>query len=208
MSRTIGQGGAPTWLLQQAGSGSGSVGSPLSDIIASAQQTANAAQTSYNSGQQVAGAVQTLLSQVDQLKGQLSSNAGQADFTTFSSTRAWVQSALTVPTNPSLTTTATVRTARSLIAAQAVADGYALALYARQQAPQLAARTQNLAQQVAQATDLRSDVQANTAVALAMHDDMVLIQQLMASLLKLEGASRLANTDPASGTGATTNGSH
>jgi hypothetical protein len=44
---------------------------------------------------------------------------------------------------------------------------------------------------------MRSDLQANTAVMLAMHDELSQVQALLAAVLEVESAGRLAELDPA-----------
>lgn len=122
--------------------------------------------------------------------------AGKADFSTFGSARQWVNQALTVPADADQTTTSAVRRARNLLAGEAAANAYAMALSARSQLPAASDRATTLANQAAQAKDMRGDVQANTAVMLAMQDEMARIQALMAAVLEVESAARLADSDP------------
>jgi hypothetical protein len=191
IAQTLGQGGTPTWLVSQVVSSSGAGTSPFGSIMASAQSTYATVQAVATAGQQMSNSVQSILTQVDQSRGQ----SFPADFSSFSTARTWVQGELTPPSNANLSAFDLTRTAKVTLASQAAVDAYALALSARQQAPQTATRTQTLAQQASTASDLRGDVEANTAVMLAIHDELTQIQALMASLLKVEGASRLAATD-------------
>jgi hypothetical protein len=82
-----------------------------------------------------------------------------------------------------------------MVAGEAAASGYALALTARQQISAMSAQTQSLANQVAGAATLRDDVTANTAVMLAIHDEMAEIEALLASLLAVQSTGQMADTD-------------
>jgi len=195
LSQTVGQGGTPGWLLSLNGAPLGGI-TPYNALMTSAQTTSATAQAVAAANQQMAGAVQT----------QLNPGAGTAtnapDFSTYTSALNWVQATLVPPANATLGTFDLNRSARTTLAGQTATSAYALALTIRQQAPQAAARTQSLAQQVSQASDLRGDVEANTAVMLAIHDEMAQVAVLMASLLAVDSAARLAGADPSANTTA------
>jgi hypothetical protein len=87
-----------------------------------------------------------------------------------------------------------------MVAGQSAANGYALALTARQQVSTMAAQTQSLASQVSSAATLRDDVAANTAVMLAVHDEMAEIQALLASLLAVQSSGQMADSDMSAST--------
>lgn len=139
--------------------------------------------------------LQSLYSQIGQLKGLGSSATGAPDFSSFTSSQQWVTNMLTTPANAGATAQSLGRQARSMVAGEAAASGYALALSARQQVSSMAAQTQSLANQVSSATTLRDDVAANTAVMLAIHDEMAEIQALLASLLAVQSSGQMADSD-------------
>ncbi|HIJ63193.1 MAG TPA: hypothetical protein HPQ04_10925 [Rhodospirillaceae bacterium] len=118
------------------------------------------------------------------------------DFSSFTSARQWVKSELSVTRDADQTAILTARRARNLLAGEAAANALALALSIRGQMPAAADRAANLAGQAAAAKDVRGDLQANTAVMLAMQDEMARIQALMAAVLEVESAARLAGSDP------------
>jgi len=121
------------------------------------------------------------------------------DFSSFTSAQQWVKSELTVARDADQTAIAATRRARNLLAGEAAANAYAMALSARSQVSAESDRAANLASQASAAKDVRGDLQANTAVMLAMQDEMAKIQALMAAVLEVESASRLADSDPATG---------
>jgi hypothetical protein len=189
--QTVGKEGMPTLLFQEALSQSGisQFAPPVADLLESAQATMAA-------GQSVVGSFQSVLAQADQLKGHVSALGKKPDFSSFTSAQKWVKQELTVAANANATSIALTRKARSLLAGEAAANAYALALSARQQLSTMSARSRQLAGQASGATDLRGDMEANTAVMLAMHDEMAQIQALMAAVLEVQSAAHLAEMDP------------
>jgi hypothetical protein len=205
MVQTVGQAGLPTLLFQQTLSQSGisQFGPPVDDLLSSVQSTWSGVQAATAAGQQAAGSFQNVLSQLNQLKGQLNSLGTAPDFSTFTSAQAWVKNELTVADSASATTVALTRQARSMLAGEAAANAYAMALNARQQvSTSAAARSQTLAAQATSANNLRGDMAANTSVMLAMHDEMAQIQALMAAVLEVQSAARLAEGNPSAGSPA------
>lgn len=196
--QTVGKQGLPTLMFQEALSQSGvsQYGPPVKDLLASANATWGTVQSGYASGQQAANTFKDVLAEVDKLKGQAGALATKPDFSNFNATQAWVKSELTVAKDANLTTINLTRKARTMLAGEAAANAYAMALNARNQIATMADRAQKLAQQASGANDLRGDLAANTAVMLAMHDEMAQVQALMAGLLEVESASRLADMDP------------
>jgi hypothetical protein len=202
--KTIGQQGVPTLLFDEALSQSGisQFGPPVNDLLASVQSTASAVQSTLAAGQQAANSFQSVLAEADKLKGQLGGVTAKPDFSSFASAQAWVRNELTVAQNANVTTVSLTRKARNMLAGEAAANAYAMALNARQQVSQMADRTAQLAAKATAANDLRGDLAANTAVMLAMHDEMAQVQALMAAVLEVQSASRLAEMDPMASSGA------
>lgn len=187
LAKSIGQDGALKVVLPQAFSQSG------------LDQFSNTV-TSSLSGTLPGSQLQSIFSQIGQLKGLSASVTGTPDFSNFSSTQQWVKNVLTTPATASATTQGLGRQARALVAGEAAASGYALALSARQQVSAMATQTQALATQVSSATTLRDDVAANTAVMLAIHDEMAEIQALLASLLAVQSSGQMADSDMSTAT--------
>jgi hypothetical protein len=198
--QTVGKEGGPTLLFQEALSQSGisQYGPPVKDLLDSAQATWGTLQAGYAAGQQAASSFQDVLAQADKLKGQGNALGAKPDFSSFSATQNWVKKELTVPKDANLTTVDLTRKARSMLAGEAAANAYAIALNTRSQVATMADRAQKLAQQASSANDLRGDMAANTAVMLAMHDEMAQVQALLAAVLEVQSTARLADMDPAS----------
>lgn len=196
--QTVGKQGVPTLLFQEALSQSGisQYGPPVKDLLDSAQATWGTFQAGYATGQQVATSFKSVLAEADKLKGSADSLVAKPDFSSFTATQSWVSKELTVAQDANLTTINLVRKARGMLAGEAAANAYAIALNTRQQVAAMTDRAQKLSQQAGAATDLRGDMAANTAVMLAMHDEMAQIQALLASILEVQSASRLADLDP------------
>jgi hypothetical protein len=78
-------------------------------------------------------------------------------------------------------------------AMSAAVDGYSLAMQTNQDLARAADRAQQLAAQAASAGDARADVQANSAICLAILEELTSIQGLLALSLQqrslLQGAS-------------------
>lgn len=206
--QTVGKEGLPTLLFQTAlnQSGISQFGPPVADLLATVDVTWGAGQTAVASGQQTTNTFKDVLSQIDALKKQAGVQSAPPDFSSFSSTQTWVKNELTVAKGANLTTINLTRKARAMLAGEAAANAYAMALNARQQIATMAGRAQQLAQQAASANDLRGDLAANTAVMLAMHDEMAQVQALMAGLLEVQSSAHLAEADPTLSTTATTAG--
>lgn len=182
LAKSIGQGGVLKVVLPDVLSQSGL------DQFSSAV-------TSSLAGTLPGSQLQSIFSQIGQLKGLASTGTGTPDFSNFSSTQQWVKNVLTTSATASATAQGLGRQARGMVAGEAAASGYALALSARQQVSAMAAQTQTLANQVSSATTLRDDVAANTAVMLAIHDEMAEIQALLASLLAVQSSGQMADSD-------------
>ncbi|PKU22822.1 hypothetical protein CWS72_19390 [Telmatospirillum siberiense] len=202
--QTVGKQGVPTLLFQEALSQSGisQYGPPVKDLLDSAQTTWGTVQAGYAAGQQAATSFKSVLAEADKLKGLGNSLAAKPDFSSFTSTQNWVSKELTVAKDANLTTVNLVRKARTMLAGEAAANAYAIALNTRQQVATMADRAQKLAQQASGANDLRGDMAANTAVMLAMHDEMAQVQALLAAILEVQSSGRLADVDPTSSAGA------
>ena len=85
------------------------------------------------------------------------------------------------------------RAAVATLGSQAVKIGYAQAMLARDELATAAASNSVIAAQAANSNDLRGDVAANTAAALALYQRMAVIQGLLASIAEIESSKRLAN---------------
>ena len=135
----------------------------------------------------------SLIGSLSASKGVMPGNS-PADFSSFDGARQWVNNTISLPASATATTRTLNRQTRSQVAGETAADGYALALSARQQVAAQVSRAQMLANQVGAATNLREDLAANTAVMLAIHDEMAEIQVLFAALLASQSAARLAES--------------
>jgi hypothetical protein len=189
LAKAVGQNGALTLVLPQVLSQSG-----LNQFSA----TIYSSLTGLNTGSQL----QSVFSQIKQQKG-LAASSQTPDFSSFSSAQQWVNTTLTTSPTATVTAQGLGRQARSMVAGEAAADGYALALTARQQVGSMSTQTQTLANQVASAQTLRDDVAANTAVMLAVHDSMAEIQALLAALLAVQSSSQMADSDMQATSGST-----
>lgn len=206
IAQTIGKQGLPTLLFQEALSQSGisQYGPPVKDLLDSAQATWGTIENGVKAGQQVAKDFKSILAEADKFKGQMTSLGAKPDFSSFTAAQKWVQQELTTAKDANLTAVDLTRQARSMLAGEAAANAYAIALTARSQIADMANRAKKLADQANQASDLRGDVAANTAVMLAMHDEMAQVEALMAAVLEVQSTSRLAETDPSAGNGTGT----
>jgi hypothetical protein len=133
-------------------------------------------------------------------------NGAVPDLSSFASTQQWVTKNLTNKSTDGATAISNGRQARRRMAGEAAADGYALALSARQQIAAMATRAQTLASQVGSAGSLREDIAANTAVMLAIHDELAQIQALLAANLALQSSDQMVQTDMAPLSAATASG--
>lgn len=182
LAKAVGQNGALTTLvLPQVLSQSG---------LDQFSTTISSTLTGLNAGSQL----QSIFNQIKQQKG-LSGTSQAPDFSSFSSAQQWVNTTLTTSATATATAQGLGRQARSMVAGEAAAGGYALALTARQQVSTMSTQTQTLASQVASAQTLRDDVAANTAVMLAVHDEMAEIQALLAALLAVQSSGQMADSD-------------
>lgn len=182
LAKAVGQNGPLTVALPQVLSQSG-----LDQFSASVSSTLSG----LNAGSQL----QSVFNQIKQQKGVSGAAAQTPDFSSFSSAQQWVNTNLTTSPGATATAQGLGRQARSMVAGETAAGGYALALTARQQVSTMSTQTQTLANQVAAAQTLRDDVAANTAVMLAVHDEMAEIQALLASLLAVQSSSQMADSD-------------
>ena len=193
--QSVGKAGLPTLAFQAAltDSGLSRFAPPVQELASSLKTTADAVDAVSKDGQALG---RTFQADVQKISGDMNA---KPDFSSFSSARQWVKSELTVARDADQTAIVATRRARNLLAGEAAANAYAMALSARSQVPAESDRAANLASQAAAAKDVRGDLQANTAVMLAMQDEMARIQALMAAVLEVESASRLADSDPVTG---------
>jgi hypothetical protein len=190
LAKAVGQNGALGIALPQVLSQSG-----LDQFSATVSSTLSG----LNAGSQL----QSVFNQIKQQKGIAGASGQTADFSSFSSAQQWVNTNLATAPGATATAQGLGRQARSMVAGETAADGYALALTARQQVSTMSAQTQTLANQVATAQTLRDDVAANTAVMLAVHDEMAEIQALLASLLAVQSSGQMADSDMQAALGRT-----
>jgi hypothetical protein len=193
LAKAVGQNGALSVVLPQVLSQSG-----LDQF--------NAAVSSALTGANAGSQLQSVLGQLRAQKGLPSTTASAPDFSSFSSAQQWVSNSLTTAPTANLTAQGLGRQARSMVAGEAAADGYALSLSARQQISSMSAQTQTLANQVSAAQTLRDDVAANTAIMLAVHDEMAEIQALLASLLAVQSSGQMTESDMQAAAPQTSNG--
>lgn len=188
--QTVGKEGVPTLLFQEALSQSGisQYGSPVKDLMEQ--------ETSLMVSGAVGKSFKATLAEADKQKGQAGGATAKPDFSSLSSAEGWVRKELTVPKDASLTAIDLTRKARSMLAGEAAANGYAIALTVRQQVSAMGERAQKLSRQAGQSKDMRTDIAANTAVMLAMHEQLAEVQALLAAVLEVQSASGLADMDP------------
>lgn len=77
--------------------------------------------------------------------------------------------------------------------------GYAMAVYAKGDINKSETVMKSLSTQLAESKDLRTDVQGNSAVALAQLRQMTIQNQLMAQMLEVQSTAAMANDGGASG---------
>lgn len=73
--------------------------------------------------------------------------------------------------------------------------GYALAVFTKNNLGNLETRMNGLSDSVANSADLRSDVQANSAIALANLEQVTVTNQLLSQLLEVTAANTIANDE-------------
>ena len=177
LANAVGQAGATAQAMQQSLSQSG------------LQQFSAQFNSALTGG--AVGGLSGVLGQIGQIKGV----AATPDLGSFANAQQWVSQSLTSNANDSATLRSLTRQARQMVAGEAVADGYALALTARQQLADLANRSKSLAGQVSSAGSLRDDIAANSAVMLAIHDAMAEIQALLSADLAVQSSQMLLVRD-------------
>ena len=72
-------------------------------------------------------------------------------------------------------------------------SGYATAVVTKVRLSESEATIQALNEQMAASTDLRTDVQNNTAVSMAQYQQMVIQTQLLAQLLEVQATGNMAS---------------
>lgn len=192
--QSLGREGLPTVLLREglAMGGLSDFASPVRDLV----DGGRAIWGVVEEGAAVYNSLNGILEETRRLKGQVASLGTSPDFSSVSSARDWVKRELTVTRDASATAVTLTRKARDVLAGEAAINAYALALSARDHVSRAVERTEALATQASGTSTLRDDVAANTAVMLAMHDQMVQIQALLASVLEVRAAAHLAESEP------------
>ena len=200
---TVGKTGLPTLAFQGVllESGLSRFAPPVQELAGTLKKTVAAVDGVVKEGRAVGKAFQA---DANKISADMTKLGAKPDFSSFASAQQWVKSELSVARDADQTAILTARRARNLLAGEAAANAFAMALSIRGQMPAEADRAANLAGQAAAAKDVRGDLQANTAVMLAMQDEMSRIQALMAAVLEVESAARLADTDPVTPAAAAT----
>lgn len=123
-----------------------------------------------------------------------STGGQQADLTQLSDARSWVDKSFFINKAPSLADQSNLTKVRGKAMVESSISGYSMALMARENLTKAKKASQDLESLVAGATDLRTDMRANSAVAIAQHQ--VLVQQLamLTSLVEMQASQQLANS--------------
>ena len=204
IARTIGAEGIPSLQFTESLSATGlsQYAPQVSQLLDSAGSTWSTVASS--SAFTAAKDLQSTIQQIRTLKGTVAT-ISTPDFSSLSSTTKWIEQDLVAAKGASTTAVMLAGKARKLLASEAAANAYALALSTRQQLSEATTRASTLAQQASSATTMRGDLAANTAVVLAMNDQLAQVQALLAAILEVQGASRLAETDPQTGATSSSN---
>ncbi len=120
---------------------------------------------------------------------------GSANFSSFTDTRSWINKAMYLAQPADSNTYENLRRARSNLATSSAEDGLANAIVARQSISRSLERATALEGIVGQATDLRSDIQANSAIASAIYQQDRQRTSILSSLVQLQASQRIA-ADP------------
>ncbi len=130
--------------------------------------------------------------------GGLASNIGalqHAKITSFNEASAFVRQLTTIPPDAGRTTGAgQVRQALDALYRKALEDGYALSTHARESVSVAPQRAALLVAQASTTADLRGDVGANTAVTMAVLDQLGSLKASLASILEIQATQHLASS--------------
>jgi len=111
----------------------------------------------------------------------------------FNDASSFVKTLTTVPSGGrSVTNAGQIRQALDILHRQAIEDGYALSMLTREGLSVAPKRVSLLVAQASASVDLRGDVGANTAVAMAVLDQLGGMRATLASLLEIQTTRRLA----------------
>lgn len=115
--------------------------------------------------------------------------------TSFDDASAFVKKLLTVPSGNGQTTAAgQVGQALDVLYRKALEDGYALSTHTRESLSVAPQRADLLVAQASATADLRGDVGANTAAAMAVFDQLGGMKATLASILEIQATRRLASS--------------
>lgn len=127
--------------------------------------------------------------------GSLASNIGasqHAKITSFSEASTFVHQLTSIPSGSSqVTGTGQVRQAFDALYRKALEDGYAFSTHARESASVAPQRAALLVAQASATADLRGDVGANTAVTMAVLDQLGSLKATLGSILEIQAVQRL-----------------
>lgn len=182
LNKTIGQEGLSPWLTHPNSSGY----VPYEELSFFMQRGMNQAKILESHQQEF---VKSLSHQTND------TGSNSVDFSNFSNAQQWVVDTFQAQNN-NLTTLDQVRKKRTALATYSSSEAYSLALTIEKNAQSHVSRHQNLIQQASQASDMRSDIEANTAVIFAIQDEMTEIKELLSALLKVEASSKMSTLDP------------
>ncbi|PKU22820.1 hypothetical protein [Telmatospirillum siberiense] len=117
----------------------------------------------------------------------------QMKISSFDDASTFVHKLLAVPSDTSPTTGAgQVRQALDSLYRKALEDGYTLSTHTRETVSVAPQRAKVLVAEASASADLRGDVGANTAAAMAVLDQMGSLKAALAAILEIQSAGRLA----------------
>lgn len=118
----------------------------------------------------------------------------QADLAQLSDARSWVDKSFFINKAPSLSDQSNLTKVRSKAMVESSMSGYSMALMARENLTKAKKSSQDLESLVAGATDLRTDMRANSAIAIAQHQVMVQQLAMLTSLVEMQASQQLASS--------------
>ena len=179
---------------------------PAQDAVWDPEEVARLAEQSAKMADALSRAVE-LLGAVDQLARTIGrfGTVSTVDFTRFGTVDglrgmslstenpASFVAKITMPP-PGASGAAQIRQDLDALHRSAIEDGYALAMQARGSVSVAPSRAELLVAQASSTTDLRGDAAANTAVSLAVLEQLVALKAMLASLLEIEASGRLRHS--------------
>lgn len=122
----------------------------------------------------------------------ISTNLAQQAKTNIQAGRQFALQAFYKPGNATADEVAARKGVREAAMRDSVTAGYAMAVYTKNDLAQTEGTMKALSQSVTQAADLRGDVQSNSAISLAMLQQMTVQSQLLSQLLEVQSTSSMA----------------